>query len=72
MPKLRNGKQTKPVKPKPCIKKEKVKTLNDVIIKAEKDAKEKKETNKELLRSCVKPKNWQCWPTSVKKKGMKD
>lgn len=43
MPKLRSGKQTTSSKPKPIIKKEKVRTLNDVICKAEKDAKEKKQ-----------------------------
>ena len=41
MPKLRNGKITKPVKPKP---KEKERCLNDMIHKAEKDAKEKIQT----------------------------
>tara|TARA_R110000803_G_scaffold101544_2_gene169475 strand:- start:2139 stop:2324 length:186 start_codon:yes stop_codon:yes gene_type:complete len=51
MPKLRNGKITKPVKPKQLLKKvsqkkgvERERCLNDMIHKAEKDAKEKIQT----------------------------
>lgn len=44
MPKLRSGKTTKPIKPKPVLKKEKEKCLNDMICKAEHQAKEKKQT----------------------------
>ena len=45
MPKLRNGKETKPVKSKPVsIKKVKERCLNDMICKAEKQALEKKQT----------------------------
>tara|TARA_R110000765_G_scaffold271837_1_gene370610 strand:- start:269 stop:433 length:165 start_codon:yes stop_codon:yes gene_type:complete len=53
MPKLRNGKITKPLKTKPkksTDKKER--TLNQMICKAEKDAVEKKKvkfTNKEIF-----------------------
>jgi len=42
MPKLRSGKQTKPIKPKPVKKKEKC--INDMIKKAEIQAKEKIQT----------------------------